>query len=159
MTTTETYNLLSAVVTFRESYKRLQSLYSKSEEADLCAMYPLGQIDLFDQNTTNAIIAWLNHHAVKLMNALPDRIINPACVDCLIEHKYKCGITPSGACSFSPTCVKYPYITYDRNMLLHFLKQQNLDADISVYDDMDDTAIRTLYHNLLTKFNIQEDVE
>lgn len=158
MTTTEAYNLLAATVSFRESYKQLQQLYNKSDCADFTEMYPLGMIDLFDTNTKNAIVAWLNCHATKLINSLPDRIINPACVSCLRDN-CKCKLTPSGACSINPACVKYPYITYDKNMLVHFLKTQTFDTSITVPEYADDTAIRTLYHNLLTKLNLQEDVE
>ena len=158
MTTTETYNLLAATVSFREAYRQLQQLYNKSTCADFTEMYPLGMIDLFDTNTTNAIVAWLNCHATKLINALPDRIINPACVACLVQNGI-CHLTPSGACSIDPTCIRYPYITYDKNMLVHFLKTQSFDSNIVVPTHADDTAVRTLYHNLLTKLKIQEDVK
>lgn len=158
MSTTETYNLLSAVVSFRESYKRLQRLYAESDEADLREMYPLGHIDLFDVNTKNAMVAWLNCHTTKLINALPDRVINPACVHCLAAKKCKCSITASGACSLNEACDRYPYVTYDRNMVVNFLNKQGFEP-IEVPKEADDTAVRTIYHNLLVQLNIQEDVK
>lgn len=158
MTTSETYKLLQCVIAFRESYKKLQQVYDSMDEADLREQYPLGQIDLFDDNTKNAIVAWLNHHSVTLMNSLPDRVLNPACIACLLKSKSRCSLTVTGACNIKSNCFNYPYITFDSNMIRQFLNTQEYDTDIRAPLNAEDSAVRTLYHNLLNKLEIQEDV-
>lgn len=158
LSNTETYNLLQAIIMFREAYNSLQQTYNKTINADMCALYPLGQIDIFADNTVSAMTAWLNYHATALLNKLPDRVINPSCVSCLASKGARCTLTSAGACSIKPACINYPFITYDRNMITAFMNGQVFNSKLRVTRNMDDTAVRMMYHQLLDGLGIQEDI-
>lgn len=171
MTTADTYKLLTAAVAFRESYKHLHDAYSKMSDADFREQYPLGCIDIFDDNTKKGIVAWLNCHTTKLINSLPDKVLNPTCIKCLLNKSNKHTtdrngyISPtlslSGSCNSDSACYSYPYVTFDPEMIKAFLKRQTYDKTVEISDNVyyDDSAIRTMYHKVLSSIKISEDVK
>ena len=168
MTASNAYKLLTATVVFRDAYTKLCKLYDDIWDADFSEQYPLGQIDLFNENTCKGITAWLNCQTTKLINSLPDRVINPACIECLLMHKTEkttSYISPrvqtngNGSCSIQyKDCKLYPYVVFDVAVIKQFLKAQDFDPTIKLeanveYDDM---ALRVLYNKLLNNLHIQD---
>lgn len=170
MTNTDAYKLLTAAIAFRDAYKNLCHIYNKIYDADFTEQYPLGQIDLFDQNTCDGIVAWLNCQTTKLINSLPDRVINPSCISCILkrmnEHPlpHKCvthrpGVKPDGSCDAlgHQDCFNYPFIVFDAPLIKRFLQAQHYDPTIRLDPDVeyDDTALRVLYNKLLNNLHIE----
>lgn len=165
MTTAATYNLLSATIAFREAYKNLQAAYDQIDDADFSAQYPLGQIDIFDKNTRDGLVAWLNCHSTKLINSLPDKVINPTCIECLrnSQDKYP-KLDATGTCIIkqrSPACFSYPYVTFDADMIRAFLIRQTYVRDVTSTTEnirsWDDSALRTMYYKVLTAIGLVDN--
>lgn len=167
MNTTQTYNLLTAAVAFREAYLKMCKTYDGVYDADFTEQYPLGQIDIFDKNTRDALTAWLNCHTTKLINSLPDRVINPACIRCLLNRRTEMmkpyigpKVSPNGCCDIrsSEDCALYPYVVFDAPVIKRFLKAQEYDATIRLEPNIqyDDMALRVLYNKLLNNLHIQD---
>lgn len=161
-----TYNLLHAVVKFRAAYNDLAKEYKSAYDADLSEEYPLGGFDIFDPDVVAATTAWLNHHATKLINSLPDRVINPSCIECLVLERKKLksdmiapDIKPNGCCCCKESdCCMYPFITFDSTQIRHYLATQNVCATVQLKPNVtyDDTAIRVLYKQLLNELHIKD---
>lgn len=173
MTTASTYKLLTAAIQFRDAYKNLCKVYNMLPDADFTEQYPLGQIDLFDKNTCDGLTAWINCQTTKLINNLPDRVVNPACLTCLLSKKkvleserrlvgpLKVATKPDGSCALSwqhGNCCHYPYVVFDVPMIKSFLMHQTYSDSLKPEADKeyDDTAYRVLYNNLLAYVGIAE---
>lgn len=166
MNNTDTYKLLTAAIAFRDAYKNLCQTYNHIYDADFTEQYPLGQIDLFDQNTCDGITAWLNCQTTKLINSLPDRVINPSCISCIIrrmdeQHRSSCrpSVKPDGSCDAigHQDCFNYPFIVFDAPLIKRFLQAQHYDPTIRLDPavEYDDTALRVLYNKLLNNLHIE----
>lgn len=168
MTASNAYKLLTATVVFRDAYTKLCKLYDDIWDADFTEQYPLGQIDLFNENTCKGITAWLNCQTTKLINSLPDRVINPACISCLLKKKKEYAVErpvvvklqPNGSCETrsDDSCALYPFVVFDPPAIKRFLMAQDFDPTIKLeanvqYDDM---ALRVLYNKLLNNLHIQD---
>lgn len=167
MTVSNAYKLLTATVVFRDAYTKLCKIYDDIWDADFSEQYPLGQIDLFNENTCKGITAWLNCQTTKLINSLPDRVINPACIECLLNRRTEMmkpyigpKVSPNGCCDIrsSEDCALYPYVVFDAPVIKRFLKAQEYDATIRLEPNIqyDDMALRVLYNKLLNNLHIQD---
>ena len=120
MKANETYALITDLIRFREAYKVLIKDYAQSD-CDFSEQYPLSPFDIMtDTNLENAIISWLNYHITTLYALLPERVVNPLCVDCLLEHKASAMTTQDGACKLNATCcANRPMIDANADSILY----------------------------------------
>lgn len=101
------YNLMVAMLTFNESYKRLVAASSKLTDYDLTELYPFYLLDF--EKIQPAVSQWCLYHASVIMAEQPDRVVNPACILC---ESAGLGIDNAGVCIGDATCVNFPFIAF-----------------------------------------------
>lgn len=103
------YNLARAMFEFKQAYSRLVKASTAIPDLDLSAGYPFYLLDF--EEIEPAVSQWCTLHANKLMESVPDRVDNPACIGC---KSFRCGLGADGLCKCGP-CVNYPYIVFTRD--------------------------------------------
>lgn len=158
MNPTKAYLLLSAASACKAAYKALYDAYRTCDDADFSKNYPLSPVDIFDSNTYNAVNSWLNTCITDLVAQLPDRVPNPACINCARECKHAPAIRYDGKCANADRrdihgpCGNYPVITFDENVVRAYLQYQNIDPKAKAYvaDAKSDVEVRLIYNNFIT---------
>lgn len=134
-----TYDMLVAILTFKEAYKNLTAASIKLPDLDLSAGYPFYLLDF--EEIAPAVSQWCSIHAASLMSMLPNRVINPVCIHC--EHVGQ-GISSSGMCKGNATCQNYPLIVFTPEAVLPVLTL--FDKNQS---SVDSTTVLLAYMKLL----------
>lgn len=106
------YEMAVALLQFKKSYIDLCKASRKLPDLDVSDCYPFYLLDFEDIET--AVIQWCNLHSNKLMEQVPDRVDNPACLSCV---HMRIGLGADGLCKGGP-CTVYPYILFSKEACL-----------------------------------------
>lgn len=153
MKANESYTLITDLIRFREAYKVLVKDYKQSD-CDFSEQYPLSPFDIMtDANLANAIISWLNYHVTTLYALLPERVVNPLCVNCLLERKASAATTQDGACKLNATCCAYPFVLFDEISVRQYLRQQT-HVKVDEADMASASTVKITYLHLLKELKL-----
>lgn len=153
MKANESYTLITDLIRFREAYKVLVKDYKQSD-CDFSEQYPLSPFDIMtDANLANAIISWLNYHVTTLCALLPERVVNPLCVNCLLEHKASAATAQDGACKLNATCCAYPFVLFDEISVRQYLRQQT-HVKVDEADMASASTVKITYLHLLKELKL-----
>lgn len=106
--TTKEYDMAVALLQFKSAFQRLVTASKALPDLDVSEAYPFYLLDY--EKIAPAVAQWCSIHAAKLMEALPDIVINPACLEC--EHVGR-GVNAAGLCAGNQSCSIYPYISFN----------------------------------------------
>lgn len=112
------YNMAVALLNFRKSYKELVRCSKQLPDLDVTEGYPWFLLDF--EEIEPAVLNWCSTHASKLLDACPDIVDNPACLDC---PKFGIGLGSDGLCKGATDvkCSVYPKIMFNRHAVLPVL--------------------------------------
>ena len=105
--TTKEYDMAVALLQFKAAFHKLVTASKALPDLDVSEGYPFYLLDY--EVIEPAVLQWCSIHAARLMEALPDVVTNPACLNC--EHVGK-GIGASGLCAGNQGCGIYPVISF-----------------------------------------------
>lgn len=105
--TTKEYDMAVALLQFKAAFHKLVTASKALPDLDVSEGYPFYLLDY--EVIEPAVLQWCSIHAARLMEALPDVVTNPACLNC--EHVGK-GIGASGLCAGNQSCSIYPVISF-----------------------------------------------
>lgn len=105
--TTKEYDMAVALLQFKAAFHKLVTASKALPDLDVSEGYPFYLLDY--EVIEPAVLQWCSIHAARLMEALPDVVTNPACLNC--EHVGK-GIGASGLCAGNQSCGIYPVISF-----------------------------------------------
>jgi len=131
------YNMAIALLQFRAAYENLVRAGKDLPDLDLSDGYPFYLLDY--EEIKPAVLQWCSIHAARLMKQLPERVDNPACLQCGF---YRAGLLPSGLCRGAETmhCSNYPVIVYSKEMVIPYL----VSVGVAI-DKLDNDSIHLLY--------------
>lgn len=130
------YKLAVALLQFKMAYKQLVDASKAMPDYDISQGYPFYLLDY--EVIEPAVLQWCTVHAQRLLRNLPDKIDNPACIDC---SDLRVGLAPSGVCAGKEQkCTIFPYIQFSKEAVTPFLTTNGIDLT-----GLDDTAIHVLY--------------
>lgn len=105
--TSKEYDMAVALLQFKAAFHRLVTASKALPDLDVSEGYPFYLLDY--EVIEPAVLQWCSIHAAKLMEALPDIVVNPACLKC--EHIGK-GTSATGMCAGNQSCSIYPVIPF-----------------------------------------------
>jgi hypothetical protein len=123
------YNLAVALLQFKTIYKKLVKASKALPDYDCSMHYPFYLLDF--EELEDAVCTWCLTHSIELMKSLPDRVDNPACLNC---EFFRAGLANSGMCqgSLALNCMLYPYVRFEAAQVIPFLKRRGYtDVDLS----------------------------
>lgn len=131
------YRLAVALLHFKSAYKELVAASKAMPDYDISENYPFYLLDY--EGIERAVLQWCTIHASKLLQDIPDRVDNPACISC---PDFRIGIGADGQCKGkdSTRCCLYPYIMFSKEMAVPVLKAAGIDAA-----KLHDTEVFLLY--------------
>lgn len=133
--TTKEYDMAVALLQFKAAFHKLVTASKALPDLDVSEGYPFYLLDY--EVIEPAVLQWCSIHAARLMEALPDVVTNPACLNC--EHVGK-GIGASGLCAGNQSCGIYPVISFSPAQC----KPALIAAGYSV-DKLSDSEVELLY--------------
>lgn len=133
--TTKEYDMAVALLQFKAAFHKLVTASKALPDLDVSEGYPFYLLDY--EVIEPAVLQWCSIHAARLMEALPDVVTNPACLNC--EHVGK-GIGASGLCAGNQSCGIYPVISFS----VAQCKPALVAAGYSV-DKLSDSEVELLY--------------
>lgn len=133
--TTKEYDMAVALLQFKAAFHKLVTASKALPDLDVSEGYPFYLLDY--EVIEPAVLQWCSIHAARLMEALPDVVTNPACLNC--EHVGK-GIGASGLCAGNQGCGIYPVISFSPAQC----KPALIAAGYSV-DKLSDSEMELLY--------------
>lgn len=133
--TTKEYDMAVALLQFKAAFHKLVTASKALPDLDVSEGYPFYLLDY--EVIEPAVLQWCSIHAARLMEALPDVVTNPACLNC--EHVGK-GIGASGLCAGNQGCGIYPVISFSPAQC----KPALIAAGYSV-DKLSDSEVELLY--------------
>lgn len=133
--TTKEYDMAVALLQFKAAFHKLVTASKALPDLDVSEGYPFYLLDY--EVIEPAVLQWCSIHASRLMEALPDVVTNPACLNC--EHVGK-GIGASGLCAGNQSCGIYPVISFSPAQC----KPALIAAGYSV-DKLSDSEVELLY--------------
>ena len=133
--TTKEYDMAVALLQFKAAFHKLVTASKALPDLDVSEGYPFYLLDY--EVIEPAVLQWCSIHAARLMEALPDVVTNPACLNC--EHVGK-GIGASGLCAGNQSCSIYPVISFS----VAQCKPALVAAGYSV-DKLSDSEVELLY--------------
>ena len=133
--TTKEYDMAVALLQFKAAFHKLVTASKALPDLDVSEGYPFYLLDY--EVIEPAVLQWCSIHAARLMEALPDVVTNPACLNC--EHVGK-GIGASGLCVGNQSCSIYPVISFS----VAQCKPALVAAGYSV-DKLSDSEVELLY--------------
>ncbi len=112
------YKLAVALLRFRTAYKELVDASTNLPDTDLGENYPFYLLDF--ESIVPAVTQWCTLHASRLLQGVPNKVDNPACVKCLF---FKSGIAADGSCVGQQEvgCGNYPTVIFTRELAIAFL--------------------------------------
>ena len=119
------YNLAVAFIRFKEAYKQLIECGKALPEVDVSEEYPFFLLDL--EAIEKNVVMWCTVHAYKLLQELPDKVDNPACIKCSFFRK---GLGADGQCKGLSTikCGLYPLVLFSREIAIPVFVDSEVDA-------------------------------
>lgn len=141
--------LAVALLQFSHAYEELVKASKRLPTYDLSALYPFFLLDF--EEIQPAVKQWCLYHAGDIIAQVPDRVPNPACIECPF---IKAGLSSDGLCKGQEKthCNNYPMIMFTRESVLPFLKA--CDVDIT---GCDDAALQLLYVRKVEEKCIQKE--
>lgn len=133
--TTKEYDMAVALLQFKAAFHKLVTASKALPNLDVSEGYPFYLLDY--EVIEPAVLQWCSIHAARLMEALPDVVTNPACLNC--EHVGK-GIGASGLCAGNQSCGIYPVISFSPAQC----KPALIAAGYTV-DKLSDSEVELLY--------------
>ena len=133
--TTKEYDMAVALLQFKAAFHKLVTASKAMPDLDVSEGYPFYLLDY--EVIEPAVLQWCSIHAARLMEALPDVVTNPACLNC--EHVGK-GIGASGLCAGNQSCGIYPVISFS----VAQCKPALIAAGYNV-DKLSDSEVELLY--------------
>lgn len=133
--TTKEYDMAVALLQFKAAFHKLVTASKALPDLDVSEGYPFYLLDY--EVIEPAVLQWCSIHAARLMEALPDVVTNPACLNC--EHVGK-GIGASGLCAGNQGCGIYPVISFSPAQC----KPALIAAGYTV-DKLSDSEVELLY--------------
>ena len=133
--TTKEYDMAVALLQFKAAFHKLVTASKALPDLDVSEGYPFYLLDY--EVIEPAVLQWCSIHAARLMEALPDVVTNPACLNC--EHVGK-GIGASGLCAGNQSCGIYPVISFS----VAQCKPALIAAGYNV-DKLSDSEVELLY--------------
>lgn len=133
--TTKEYDMAVALLQFKAAFHKLVTASKALPDLDVSEGYPFYLLDY--EVIEPAVLQWCSIHAARLMEALPDVVTNPACLNC--EHVGK-GIGASGLCAGNQGCGIYPVISFSSAQC----KPALIAAGYNV-DRLSDSEVELLY--------------
>ena len=133
--TTKEYDMAVALLQFKAAFHKLVTASKALPDLDVSEAYPFYLLDY--EVIEPAVLQWCSIHAARLMEALPDVVTNPACLNC--EHVGK-GIGASGLCAGNQSCGIYPVISFS----VAQCKPALIAAGYTV-DKLSDSEVELLY--------------
>lgn len=133
--TTKEYDMAVALLQFKAAFHKLVTASKALPDLDVSEGYPFYLLDY--EVIEPAVLQWCSIHAARLMEALPDIVTNPACLNC--EHVGK-GIGASGLCAGNQSCGIYPVISFSPAQC----KPALIAAGYAV-DKLSDSEVELLY--------------
>lgn len=133
--TTKEYDMAVALLQFKAAFHKLVTASKALPDLDVSEGYPFYLLDY--EVIEPAVLQWCSIHAARLMEALPDIVTNPACLNC--EHVGK-GIGASGLCAGNQSCGIYPVISFSPAQC----KPALIAAGYTV-DKLSDSEVELLY--------------
>ena len=103
------YRLVVAFSELRKAYKELVTASKALPDADVSEGYPFFLLDF--EAIAPAVDQWCAIQMAKLLEGLPNRVVNPACLSCPFVG---IGLDATGQCAgaSSTQCHVFPYILY-----------------------------------------------
>lgn len=131
------YRMAVALLQFKSAFMALAAASKEMPDLDVSENYPFYLLDY--EEIAPAVSQWCSIHAARLMQALPERVDNPACISCLY---YRAGLLPSGLCKGAEKkrCHIHPTIVYSREAVTPYLLAQEVKVA-----ELDDSSIHLLY--------------
>lgn len=133
--TTKEYDMAVALLQFKAAFHKLVTASKALPDLDVSEGYPFYLLDY--EVIEPAVLQWCSIHAARLMEALPDVVTNPACLNC--EHVGE-GIGASGLCAGNQGCGIYPVISFSPAQC----KPALIAAGYTV-DKLSDSEVELLY--------------
>lgn len=129
------YRMAVALLDFKRSFNELANASRLLPELDVSDLYPFYLLDY--EEIAPAVSQWCNHHAARLLNALPDIVDNPACFNC---QYIGAGLGPDGRCKYAAEqkCFVIPKIMYSRQQCapalaaLGYIVENMTDVEVEV---------------------------
>ena len=137
MSESKEYNMAVALLNFKNSYKKLVAASKQLPNYDCSELYPFYLLDF--ETIEPAVLQWCTVHASKLIANIPDRVSNPACLQCSF---FGDGIGSDGQCVglARVQCNIYPFISFSRELVTPALIAANFDLA-----GLSDTEVLLLY--------------
>jgi len=137
MNESKNYRMAVALLRFKTAYKELVAASKELPDLDVSEGYPFYLLEF--EEIEQAVLAWCTTHASRLMQNLPDKVDNPACMKCPF---FRQGLGVDGQCKgFTTTwCNIYPYVSFTREMALPVLIATGVNVD-----GLSDNDIHLLY--------------
>ena len=132
------YRFAQALLVFSSAWEELTKASLACPEQDVSDLYPFYLLDY--EEIQPAVKSWCLHHASRIMKEVPDKVYNPACVQC---SYMKAGLDPTtGLCmGFNEKqCGSHPYVMFEPAVVLPFLKKLGVDTT-----DLKREALQLLY--------------
>ena len=127
------YMMATALLQFKKAYSDLCAASRKLPDLDVSENYPFYLLDFED--IEQAVIQWCNIHTNRLMEQVPDRVDNPACVGC---SSFRVGLGANGLCKGGP-CNNYPFILFSREACAALMQKYFDDKELFILNN-------NLYH-------------
>lgn len=110
------YRAAIGFLNFRRAYKELVEATKDMPDLDVTEGYPFFLLDFED--IAPAVLNWATLHAGRLMDMLPDMVVNPACIMKGCEYLGK-PIGTDGQCRGADDikCGLYPMIMFQREQV------------------------------------------
>lgn len=131
------YKIAIAFLQLKSAYKNLVAASKALPNLDVSENYPFYLLDFEDIEP--AVLQWCTIHAAKLMQNLPDKVDNPACIHCAY---FRAGLGPDGQCKGMQKtwCTVYPYISFTKEAALPVLIATGMNVA-----ELSDNDVHLLY--------------
>lgn len=130
--------MAAAFINFKKAYNELVSASkAMGPDFDVSMNYPFYLLDFEEINS--AVQTWCLVQAEALLQRLPDKVMNPACVAC--PHRGT-EVKANSECTRG-TCPNFPVIVFTRDAVTPYLKSRGFDDQ--ELRDIDDAALQLLY--------------
>jgi hypothetical protein len=136
------YQMATALLQFKKAYSDLCAASRKLPDLDVSENYPFYLLDF--EELEQAVKQWCNTHSNKLMEQVPDRVDNPACVSC---SRFRNGLGADGLCK-GEHCPVYPYILFSREACMPLLLAHYTAIELS---QLDTSILHVKYIELCNK--------
>lgn len=131
------YRAAVAFLQLKNAYGKLVEVTQEMPDLDVSDSYPFFLLDF--EVIAPAVLQWCTIHSAKLMAQLPERVDNPACINCAYFRE---GLGSDGLCKgFNEIqCNTHPTILYSKEAVTPYLR-----SDGTKVDALNDDELHLLY--------------